>query len=83
VVVVFTIAGGVFTFVPRITYGYGMFAIPPFLGVIAGITGAIAAGIATCTWDESGVPDVTVAKSRPVQVGLRYIHVYRGRICVR
>lgn len=65
-----------FTFVPRLASGYGALAIPPFLGAIAGTFGVVTAGIATSTWDESGAPDVTVAKNRPVQVGFRYVYVY-------
>lgn len=63
-------------YVPRLAFGLGGVAIPAFLAVIASIIGAIYGCIASCSWDESGAPDVTIATQGPVQVGFGYFDEY-------
>lgn len=55
---------------PRIVAGYAIYAILPILGIVASIIGAIAAGMATSSWDDSWTAGAKAA-SEPVQASFR------------
>lgn len=64
-----------FQFSPRLSYGARLLVVPPILGAIAFLIGAIAGCVAICNWDDSAV-DMTIVENALAQViwDLSHIH---------